>query len=196
MNPDSESDAARPDPEQWLEEYGDHLHGYAMFRTGDPNAVEDLVQDTLLAGCKAWDRFEGRSTVKTWLTAILNRKIIDYYRKRGRERKWLVPYEESDDEGSEFTAEGRILPEYGAKKWSAMPDKLAEDSDFWVVLQGCVDKLPHPQREIFVSREIDERTTEEISETHDVTPNHLWVIIHRARKALRKCLEVHWFSEP
>ena len=189
------SDKLQPDPESWLDEYGDHLHGYAYYRTNDHDVVEDLVQETLLAGYKAWGRFEGRSTVKTWLTSILNRKIIDFYRKRGRERETFVSYDAVDADGREFTPEGRIVPEHGAKLWARLPDDAAEQADFWKTLQTCLSGLPEQQREVFVSREIDGLSTEDISEDRDVTPNHLWVILHRARKALRKCLEINWFRD-
>ncbi|MFT5469267.1 MAG: DNA-directed RNA polymerase specialized sigma24 family protein [Verrucomicrobiales bacterium] len=58
-----------PDPDQWLDEFGDHLHGYAFYRTNNHHAVEDLVQETLMAAWRGWEKFEGRSTVKTWLSS-------------------------------------------------------------------------------------------------------------------------------
>ncbi len=185
------------EPEQWLEEFGDYLHGYAAYRVSDPSAVEDLVQETLLAGYRGWERFEGRSSVKTWLTTILKRKIIDYYRFRARERERFVPMESTSqygEDGGEFTTEGRILPQAAAKVWERVPDDAAEQAEFWGVLQGCLDELPEAQRTVFIGREMDGLTTEEITEAEGITPNHLWVILHRARKGLRKCLELKWFK--
>ena len=184
-----------PGPEQWLDEHGDHLYGYAYFRLGKDDAIEDVVQETLLAAFKAWDSFEGRSSVRTWLTSILHRKIIDHIRRRTRDRKHFSGTDPDPDNDGEFSAAGRIDSEHGAKLWSRQPDNAAEQAEFWEVLHRCLSDLPEDQRDMFVSREIDGLSTDEICEMKSVNRNNLWVILHRVRKALRKCLENRWFSQ-
>lgn len=76
--------AASHDPENWLAEHGDYLFRYALCRCRDPHVAEDLVQETLLAALSACVRREGTSSVRTWLTGILNHKHIDFLRKRYR----------------------------------------------------------------------------------------------------------------
>ncbi len=71
-----------PDPKQWLHNYGDYLYSIAVLKTNDKETAEDLVQETFLSAIKALPGFKGESNEKTWLTAILNNKIIDYYRKK------------------------------------------------------------------------------------------------------------------
>ena len=57
-------------PENWLNDYGDLLYRYALTRVRSEATAEDLVQETLLAGLQAIDRFSGTSTVRTWLVGI------------------------------------------------------------------------------------------------------------------------------
>ncbi len=69
------------EPDKWVERFADYLFRYAFSRVNDQTVAEDLVQETFLSAWKARERFEGRSTEKTWLSSILKNKIIDHYRK-------------------------------------------------------------------------------------------------------------------
>ncbi len=71
-------------PDTWIARFGDYLYSIALFKTNKVEIAQDLVQDTFLSALKANDHFEGRSSEKTWLTSILNNKIIDYYRKESK----------------------------------------------------------------------------------------------------------------
>ena len=104
---------------------------------------------------------------------------------------WELPETEFDDE---FTPEGRIVPEHGAKLWSRRPDDATEQSEFWDVLQACLENVPEGAREAYIDREIHGQSTKEICDAQGITPNNLWVILHRVRKSLRKCLEIRWFG--
>jgi RNA polymerase sigma factor (sigma-70 family) len=70
------------DPKNWVKAYADYLYMYAITRINDEEQAQDLVQETFLAGLQAMGRFAGKSSERTWLTAILKNKIIDVYRKR------------------------------------------------------------------------------------------------------------------
>ena len=56
----------------WLERHGDYLFKYAVFRLRDKSAAEDAVQETFLAALKAYEKFEGRGSERTWLVGILS----------------------------------------------------------------------------------------------------------------------------
>ena len=85
----SEAQAKSPyqsaDPDRWLDDHGDYLFKYAVFRLRDNNVAEDAVQETFLAALKAYQGFEGRGSERTWLVGILKHKIIDHFRRIGRE---------------------------------------------------------------------------------------------------------------
>ena len=72
-------------PDQWVELHGDYLFRFALSRLRDPKTAEDLLQETFLAALQSLDRFEGRSTERSWLTGILKHKILDHFRRSGRE---------------------------------------------------------------------------------------------------------------
>ena len=74
------------DPETWVDQYGDYLYRFALSRIKDQAVAEDLVQETFLAALHGRKSFKGHSAVKTWLSAILKHKIVDYVRKKSRER--------------------------------------------------------------------------------------------------------------
>src|ERR1700709_468785 len=69
-------------PHRWVELHADYMFNYAITRINDEELAKDLVQETFLAALEKVDKFEGKSTERTWLTAILKNKIIDVYRKK------------------------------------------------------------------------------------------------------------------
>ena len=70
------------DPHTWVKSHADYLYAYTIKRIADEEQAKDLVQETFLAALEKVDRFEGKSSERTWLTAILKNKIIDVYRKK------------------------------------------------------------------------------------------------------------------
>src|ERR1700712_4157044 len=69
-------------PRLWVDAHADYLYGYTLSRLNDEELAKDLVQETFLAALQKVDKFEGKSSERTWLTAILKNKIIDVYRKK------------------------------------------------------------------------------------------------------------------
>src|SRR6195952_3125827 len=72
----------KTDPHQWVKAHADYLYAYTIARIRDEDQAKDLVQETFLAALEKVGNFEGKSSERTWLTAILRNKIIDVYRKR------------------------------------------------------------------------------------------------------------------
>ena len=182
-------------PENWIEQHGDYLYGYAMFRLRDVAAAEDVVQETLLAALQSHDRFVGRSSERTWLIGILKHKIIDHYRKIGRHE---ISYEDdatSDDNSFQKTGEwaGHWRSECAPTNWQ--PDALAnlERKEFWETLDRCLAELPKKTAMAFVLREVDGLSSEATCDLLALSRNNLWVMLHRARLKLRSSLEVEWF---
>jgi RNA polymerase sigma factor (sigma-70 family) len=118
-NPNSGANVLNP--ACWVEDHGDHLFGLARFRTRDRCVAEDLVQDTLLTGLRSIDRFQGRSSERTWLTGILKNKIRAFVRTKDREVSIsnLIP----DDPAPEamFDAAGHMNVEFAPKDWGTRP---------------------------------------------------------------------------
>jgi len=179
------------DPAQWVEQYGSFLYRYSLIRVRNDSTAEDLVQETLLAAYRNRNSFKGQSTEKTWLTGILKHKIIDYYRKTSRQDFSVDKGDDLDIEQF-FTEKGQVRME--VKSWAIDPAQSLENNEFWVVLQNCIGNLPSKAGIVFSMRELDGMSTEEICKELGSSPTNLWVILHRARLGLRKCLENKWFQ--
>ncbi len=185
------TDRTDVDPSRWLDAYGDFLYRYALVRVRDPRVAEDLVQETLLAALEGWHRFEGRSSERTWLVGILKHKIVDYFRRQAN------PVEQASGEAA---IEREVFNRWGRWKhppmqWPALdPLQVLEREEFYTVLMQCLRAIPERMAAVFVLRELEGWSTEAICKRLEITPTNLWVIIHRARLRLRKCLEQLWFQ--
>ncbi len=188
-----------PDPGIWVDQHGDYLFKYALFRLRDATAAEDVVQETFLAALKGYEKFEGRGSERTWLVGILKHKITDHFRRMSRE----APIGEQSDDGPEhrefFRAEGEEWTghwalDHAPTDWHASPAELVEQSDFFRVFNDCLSPLPQRTASAFTLREIDGLSSEEICDTLSISVNNLWVMLHRARLHLRNCLERNWFK--
>ena len=185
------------DPERWLDEYGDELFSFTMLRVRDRATAQDLVQETFLAALKARESFAGRSTERAWLFAILRNKLVDHYRLQSRETPLLEPGASTPEEEGFFHTggagkDGWIL-KVAPKAWES-PDESLMNKEFHLVFQECVSGLPEKVAQVFLRREVDDVASEEVCKEFDISPNNFWVMLHRARMALRRCLEVHWFG--
>ncbi len=183
--------AERLEAERWLDEHGDYLYRFAMSRLHDEQAAADLVQETLLAAWRGRDAFQGEASERTWLTGILKHKIIDHIRREIRARE-LDEGLGSDPTSAFFDASGHWA-EHPAP-WRDDPARLCEDAHFRDALARCLDGLPEKQALAFRLRELGGEDTQAICKALDVTPTNFHVLMHRARLALRKCLEIHWFG--
>lgn len=181
------------DPSQWVARYGDVLFRYAVVRVGRRETAEDLVQETLLAGLGAQERFAGESSEETWLIAILRRKIVDHFRKQGRRRE-VSAEEPAGPASSPFDSHGHWsrLP----ARWPRNPSETLEDAEFRKVFEECLSKLPASLGNAFCLRELDGEDTEKICKALEITATNLGVRLYRARVALRRCLEMNWFTDP
>ncbi|NIM20117.1 MAG: sigma-70 family RNA polymerase sigma factor [Candidatus Latescibacteria bacterium] len=180
------------DPSSWVELHGDALYRFAILRIKDPHVAEDLVQETFLSALQGLERFKGGSSLRTWLIGILKHKIIDHFRKTSKEvlATDLNPWDEED--------ERELYDETGHYKtpmfeWKGSPHDLVENKQFWKVFHTCLSGLPEAHRRAFTLREVDGVKSEEICKILSITPTNLWVMLHRSRARLRKCLDSNWF---
>jgi RNA polymerase sigma-70 factor (ECF subfamily) len=197
--------AQSPDPALWVDRHGNYLFKYAMFRLRDAAVAEDAVQETLLAALQAYEKFEGRGSERTWLVGILKHKVTDCFRRMSREQP-IGQVEGEDFEHAELfmqtgewvghwvaAAEPDKAAQLGPHEWGATPEALLQQDEFREVFSNCLSPLPQRIASAFTLREVDGLTSEEICDLLGVTVNNLWVMLHRARAHLRRCIEVNWF---
>ena len=183
---DSPARPPLPEPDEWLCQYGDTLYRYAFYRLRRSQEAEDAVQETLLAALKARGQFQGRSHPRTWLMTILKRKVLDRLRVAARR----AAETNLDDLDAWFDAGGHWRK--SPRHWDD-PAAAAESSEFWDVVQGCLAKLPPRMAEVFTLRTLADCATTDVCRDLAISPDNLWVLLHRARLRLVRCLDIHWF---
>ena len=190
--------AGLSDPERWVELHGDYLFRYAMTRLRDPSQAEDAVQETFLAALKGGKSFAGRSAERSWLIGILKNKICDYYRSASRETPFTDLEFYLDEECGRFVAEGVFkgawIHALGPREWPN-PGASLDNEEFWQTYRDCSGKLPKKVAAVFNLRELDDLDSKNICRMLNISESNLWVMLHRARMALRRCLEINWFGK-
>jgi RNA polymerase sigma-70 factor (ECF subfamily) len=183
------------DPRQWLDRHGDHLYRFALARVRALSVAEDLVQETLLAAWQARAGFAGQASERSWLTAILKRKVVDWVRRRVRERAVESPPEDAEVatfEPFDRTGHWKKSP----KNWGrGDPAEHLDRAEFWATLHACLGKLPPRLHDVFVLRYLDEQSGEQVCRDLGLTPTNFWVMLHRARLRMCLCLSMNWFGE-
>jgi RNA polymerase sigma-70 factor, ECF subfamily len=180
-----------------IEGHRPYLVRYALAQLRDPEVAEEVVQEALLAALEGLARFDGRSSLRTWLTSILRFKVFDHQRRSASERKRLPslgsPADDGDDswldERFDETGHWREAPQ----AW-ASPEASFEQRRFWEVFEKCLDRVPGAAGRVFFRREVLGEDTGSICRSENITESNCWVILHRARIALRDCLDANWFG--
>ena len=168
-----------------------YLLRYASLQLRNADAAEDAVQETLVAALAAEASYEGRASLRTWLTGILKHKIVDALRRARRE----APLEPAEEGADEFDGlfDGRGHWNEHPSPWED-PGGALHQKQFLAALQACLEGLPARTSQVFLMREHLGLETAEICKELGLTSTHCWVLLYRARMALRECLEKTWFS--
>jgi RNA polymerase sigma-70 factor (ECF subfamily) len=156
--------------------------------------AEDAVQETLLSALESRTHYAGRASEKTWLTAILKRKIIDCIRKQVRETTTeditlLSDLVDENDIDDLFDQRGRWI--HPPQDWGN-PQKMLNNSQFLDAFEHCYGKLKPTVARVFSLKEMSGSTTEEICNALSLTTTNFSVILYRARMSLRRCLDIRW----
>lgn len=180
-----------------IESHRSYLMRFAVAKLRDTLQAEEVVQEALLAALDGVGGFSGQSSLRTWLTSILKFKIIDFQRRVISERAhFVVQPDEADSADPDwlermFDDTGHWNPRLG--EW-ANPDSALEQKQFFEVFERCLDKLPKVAGRVFFKREVMGVDTDTICKEEDISASNCWVMLHRARLALRECLDRNWFQ--
>lgn len=154
-----------------VDNHGPHLYLVAMSMLGNREDAEDAVQDTFVAAFGSLRGFQGRSTVKTWLTRILINTVLNL-RRRQRVRRAIR------------------LDDAGEQPGQEPPDRRdrAAPSDVRMDFLSVLEQLPADQRAIVLLREVQGLTYDEIAEALKVPRGTVESRLHRARQKLKTLL--------
>lgn len=173
----------------WVNKYSDELYSWAFYKTTNKEIAEDLVQDTFISAFSNYDKFQEKSTPKTWLFSILRNKIIDYYRKKANE--FSISNEEyknslkiSDDLFND--SDGWIeVSDITCENWLDNPE-------FIQILSKCKNKLPKNWQFIIQAKYVLGQDSKQVCTELGITTSNFWQITHRAKLLLKKCIELNW----
>lgn len=168
--------------EELIRRYGPQLLAVIRRYLPEESDAQDALQEALLSVFKAIDRFQGDSSLATWLHRIsVNAALM---RLRTRRRR---PERAIEDLLPQFAQDGhRTEPR---SNWSVRPDAAAENAELRAVVRGAIDELPESYRTILLLRDIEERSTEEVADLLELSIANVKTRLHRARQALRELLD-------
>jgi RNA polymerase sigma-70 factor (ECF subfamily) len=157
--------------------------------------AEEVVQETWLRVLRALDRFEGRSSLKTWVFRILVNTAKTRAQREGR----VIPFSSLQDPARVPEASvdaDRFLPddhEHHPGAWSSPPRDLPEErllaSETRQRIARAIDDLPASQRAVIMLRDVQGWSSEEVCNALDITEVNQRVLLHRARAKVRNALE-------
>jgi RNA polymerase sigma-70 factor, ECF subfamily len=147
--------------------------------------AEEVVQDTWLALLRGLDRFEGRSSLKTWLFSIL----VNQARTTGTKEHRSVPVPDPEPavDPARFDAAGSWAdpPEH----WVEAAEGRLEAGKLADRLRALIDELPARQRQVVLLRDVDELSSEEVCSVLAISDGNQRVLLHRGRSRLRQLFE-------
>ena len=172
------------------------LFRVARAHVADDATANDVVQDTWLAAIRGLDRFEGRSSLRTWLVRI----TMNLARKRGVRDARMRPFPGlgSDDPGG-WTGDrfrgradpwpGHWAPGQAPPDWSTLPEERVLGAESVATARAAIDALPDRQRLVVLLRDVAAWSAEEVCSALDLSEGNQRVLLHRGRSAVRRALE-------
>lgn len=175
----------------------------ARLFVGDELTAEDVAQETWLAALRGLDRFEQRSSFKTWLFTILTNKAKT---RSQRDRRAIFFSDMEDSASNAPTVDPRRFNPEGAEafashwaeepaSWGDQPEEKILSDETQRVLRSAIDKLPETQRAVITLRDIHELSSVDACNILEISETNQRVLLHRARARVRQALEDHLQAE-
>jgi RNA polymerase sigma-70 factor (ECF subfamily) len=184
-----------------VDKYGPLMLRIALTHVRTRAVAEEVVQEAWLGVLKGLDRFEGRSSLKTWILRI----VANIARTRGEREARSIPMSSlggrGDDSGDDEPAVdperflGADHPMYPGgwsvppHSWAQMPEERLLAAETLEQVKAAIAKLPPRQQEVIVLRDVEGWEPEEVSQALELTPGNQRVLLHRARSKVRADLE-------
>jgi RNA polymerase sigma-70 factor (ECF subfamily) len=160
--------------------------------------AEEVVQEAWLGVLEGLDRFEGRSSLRTWILRILvniamgrggreARSIPFSSIARGDQQEPAVEVERFRRPGEAFAGFWNSYP----ANWSSLPEEQLMGRETLEVVKRRIEELPDAQRTVITMRDIAGCSAEEVCEVLEISAENQRVLLHRARSKVRAALERH-----
>jgi RNA polymerase sigma-70 factor, ECF subfamily len=181
-----------------LDEYSSALFRVAMAHVGTRSVAEEVVQETWLGVINGIDRFQGRSSLKTWIFRILTNTA----NTRGQRERRIVPFSAlgpADDKPSVdadrfFPPDHARYPDHwalGPTAWETPEEGLLSAETRELILRA-IEALPEAQRAVVTLRDVQGWSPEEVCDALQLSDGNQRVLLHRARTKVRAVLESYF----
>ena len=167
--------------EDLIRAYGGRLLSVARRFVRNESDAQDILQAAYLCAFRSLDQFEGNCQIATWLHRIVVNQALMKLRTRRRR-----PEESIEALLPAFQDDGHHVEQFS--DWSTPADVLLERGETRATVRACIEQLPANYREVLMLRDIDELSTQEVSQLLKLTPTAVKVRLHRARQALSTLL--------
>jgi RNA polymerase sigma-70 factor (ECF subfamily) len=180
-----------------IDRYGPTMIRVAQMYVRDKATAEEVVQETWLAVLNGIDRFEERSSLKTWLFRILTNRAKTRGERDGRVLPFssLAGAQAEDDDPSvnpdRFLGPDAATPGAWAAPPRAWPQDVVLGRETLGVIEMAIEQLPEAQREVIRLRDVEGWSPMEVSETLEITDGNQRVLLHRARSKVRAAVEAY-----
>ncbi len=169
----------------------------AMGYVADREVAEEVVQDTWMVVIESLNRFEGRSSLRTWICGILIHKAKDrgVREKRHTTFSAFESYDDDNDEAvdpSRFQQTGEWAGHWAfpPQPWDDQtPEKLLASQQAVNAMQRAIDALPMTLKEVLILRDVEGVEAKDVCELLKITETNLYVRLHRARERVRTAVE-------
>jgi RNA polymerase sigma-70 factor (ECF subfamily) len=170
----------------------------ALAHVSSRASAEDAVQEAWLSCLRGLDGFEGRSALKSWLYVI----VTNCARRRADRDSRTVPFSdlarrEAEGIGPE-PLEDRFFDESHTRwpggwmtisRWAGLPEQRLLAGEVSARIASAAARLPHGQRTVFLLRDVEGWSSEDVCNALEISGSNQRVLLHRARHAIRAVLE-------
>ena len=181
-----------------IDQYQAPLVRLAMVYVDDRSVAEEVVQETWMGVLRGLDRFEGRSSLKTWVFRILTNRAKTRGQREGRTVPFsalgaeLDPSEPALEPERFLPADHPKWPGHWAsplKSWGDDPEARLLSGETLGYIQVAVDTLPPSQRTVILLRDVEGWAYDEVCSLLGISESNQRVLLHRARSKVRRALE-------
>ncbi len=175
------------DPEEltrMVQHYSDPIYRVALRMLNNEVEAEDVLQETFIKALRSLEKFEGRSTLSTWLYRIAVNESLMLIRKRKPEVS--IIHDDTGDENNEGISVSQIVD------WCCLPESEFLSTETREVLNDAIQKLPENLRTVFILRDIEGLSIRETSQALELTETNVKTRLLRARMKLREDLSVYF----
>ena len=184
-----------------FEQYHASLVRLARIYVTDAAIAEEVVQETWIGVLKGLRRFEGRSSLKTWIFSIMVNRAKTYAQREGRYISFSSDFDADDEPFEPAVAPDRFTPTDAPtypnhwisipRRWDEVPESSALSGEMLTRLTQAIDALPMRQREVITLHDIDQISSQDICNVLGISETNQRVLLHRARAHVRQALELY-----